>query len=83
MTVLTDAVRAAVADELEAPGSELCDCDPAGNPPRSPRTGARMAHHCECRAVLTSVAVRRGVTPTRHRLACGGHDWEEPVVVWP
>lgn len=64
-------VREQFADEMEAEGSPLCDCQgPDSNPPTSPKTGQRMPHHCECRAVLTSRVVRAGATWTRHTREC-------------
>lgn len=64
--------RGEFADELEARGSILCDCDrPGSNPPTSPRTGQRMDHHCECAAVKASATVRRGESVTRHGRECG------------
>lgn len=60
------------ADVLESPGSRMCNCDPDDNPPISPTTGQRMAHHCECRAVLASEALRRGESRTLHAFACSG-----------
>ena len=77
---MNDVIRAEVADELEAPGSALCDCDAADNPPISPATKEPMAHHCECRAVLASEVIRRGTTRTLHSRACspfGTHPGEE------
>lgn len=79
---MNDAIRADVADELEAPRSPLCDCDAVDNPPTSPETKEPMAHHCECRAVLASEVLRRGMTRTRHARACspfGNHVGEG----WP
>ena len=63
--------REQFADELEAPGSLLCDCNPADSPPTSPRDGRRMDHHCDCVAVRASATIRRGETVTRHGRECG------------
>jgi hypothetical protein len=65
----------AVANAMEAPDSDLCDCAwladrAAASPPISPRTGAKMAHHCECTAVVASRTVRGGAA-TLHERECG------------
>jgi hypothetical protein len=60
----------AVADVLEAPDSDLCDCAPLIRQPTSPRTGARMAHLCDCTAVVASRTVRGGAA-TLHERECG------------
>lgn len=59
------------ADELEARGSLLCDCDQYDSLPTSPRTGARLDHHCDCAAVKASATIRRGESVTRHGRECG------------
>ncbi|MEU5880397.1 hypothetical protein [Spirillospora sp. NPDC047279] len=82
---MTDAQRAALADELEMRGSPLCDCAGLGPPPVSPVTGGAMAHHCACAAVRASALVRRAATRTRHSVECGcgiaddiaGRFWDE------
>lgn len=62
-----------LADRMEALNSTLCDCTAQdGNTPRSPTTGLAMPHHCECRAVLTSEALRDGATRSLHAQACSG-----------
>jgi hypothetical protein len=62
--------REEFADELEARGSLLCDCDnPEGSPPT--RHGRRLDHHCDCAAVQASAIVRRGESVTRHGRECG------------
>lgn len=64
--------REEFADELEARGSLLCDCDDRdGSSPTNPRTGVRMDHHCDCAAVTASAVVRRGESVTRHGRECG------------
>ncbi|XRQ08968.1 hypothetical protein ACN3XK_72895 [Actinomadura welshii] len=68
---VTDAQRAALADELEMRGSPLCDCAGRDSPPVSPRTGTPMAHHCDCAAVQASAIARRAASETRHRAECG------------
>lgn len=69
--MMDDALRAEVADEMEVPGSLLCDCDPDSSPPtRWKDRSKRMAHHCECAAVLVSAQLRRGLTPTLHEREC-------------
>lgn len=67
--------RTAFCDELEAPGTPLCDCEPRSqeNPATSPRTGEPMDHHCECRAVLASQVLRKG-RKTLHGNACHCED---------
>jgi hypothetical protein len=60
-----------ISDEMEAADSVLCDCDAAQNPPVSPKTKERMAHHCECRAVVASRVLRRGASSTLHGAQCG------------
>ncbi|GAA2603511.1 hypothetical protein SMC26_03600 [Actinomadura fulvescens] len=80
---MTDAQRAALADELEMRGSPLCDC--AGPPPVSALTGGTVAHRCECAAVRASALVRRAASRTRHAAECGcgladdlaGRFWDE------
>ncbi|MFG2005794.1 hypothetical protein ACGFNU_42265 [Spirillospora sp. NPDC048911] len=82
---VTDAQRAALADELEMRGSPLCDCAGAGPPPISPLTGGAVAYHCECAAVRASALVRRAASRTRHAAECGcgladdvaGRFWDE------
>lgn len=64
-------VRAAFADELEDPKSPLCDCDPENNKPTSPLDRRRMAHHCDCAAVVASTVIRKGQTVTLHDRDCG------------
>ncbi len=68
--------REQFADELEGSESELCDCNPNGNPPTNPWTKARLAHHCECAAVLASATIRRSESATRHarECACGAQE---------
>jgi hypothetical protein len=70
-TQALDAVRAEVADELEAAGSLLCDCDGAGPATCPDDRSKRLAHHCDCAAVYASRTIRRGLTHTRHALECG------------
>jgi hypothetical protein len=71
---MAEVALATIADKLEAPDSDLCDCAwledrSASTPPISPRTGIKMAHHCECTAVTASRAVRRGAA-TLHEQEC-------------
>lgn len=63
--------RTAFCDELEAPGTPLCDCEPGlkGHAPVSPRDGESIDHHCECRAVLASKVLRKG-EKTQHGRRC-------------
>lgn len=75
---MDDAVRAEVADELEAAGSLLCDCDQYDHPPTRPSDRSkRMPHFCECPAVTASRIIRQGLTHTRHALECGHPQWME------
>lgn len=62
--------REQFADELEAPGSALCNCDRWDSTPTNPTTGAVMAHHCDCRAVTASKVIRRGESRTLHAREC-------------
>lgn len=71
MNVSQRFTREEFADELEAHGSVLCDCDMRANPPTNPHTGQRMEHHCDCAAVKASAVVRRGESVTRHGQECG------------
>lgn len=64
--------REQFADELEAPGSLLCDCDSASDPATRPTNRSqRMDHHCDCAAVRASAMIRRGESITRHGRECG------------
>lgn len=65
--------------KIEAAGSPLCDCEPEESPPTSPKTGERMPHHCECRAVLTAAVLIGAYTATEHAQQCGheGARWDE------
>lgn len=64
--------REQFADELEARGSLLCDCDGLdARPSTNPHTGVRMDHHCDCGAVEASAVIRRGESVTRHGRECG------------
>ncbi|MGI5169753.1 hypothetical protein ACQEU3_35915 [Spirillospora sp. CA-253888] len=82
MTVITDAQRAALADELESRGSPLCDCAAAG-PAVSAASGAAMAHHCGCAAVRASALARRAASSTRHARECGcGRADREAALYW-
>ncbi|MEV8610272.1 hypothetical protein AB0383_20495 [Amycolatopsis sp. NPDC051373] len=77
---MDDLIRVEVADEVEAAGSILCDCDPDSNPPIGKRIGTRwetITHHCECRAVLVSAVVRRGLSTTLHERECSDHGYGE------
>lgn len=66
-----DDCRSQMADELEAAGSPLCDCEAYDSPPTSPNDRSRhLAHHCDCAAVTASRIIRRGATPTRHDQEC-------------
>lgn len=79
-------IREQVADDIETPDSELCDCGREENPPIGRMIGRDehgqpvykpLAHHCECRAVLTSATVRRGKTMTLHERECHDHGYGE------
>ncbi|MGK5558232.1 hypothetical protein ACSNOI_42205 [Actinomadura kijaniata] len=73
MTPVTDAQRAALADELEMRGSPLCDC--SGSPV--------AAHACGCAAVRASALVRRAASATRHSRECGcGIADREAALFW-
>lgn len=75
---MDDLTRAEVADDLERPGSLLCDCNEKTNPPTSWRDRSiRLAHHCECRAVMASATIRRGLTMTLHERECSDHGYQE------
>lgn len=75
---MDDALRSEVAAELERPGSLLCDCDAHENPPTSWRDRSiRLAHHCECPAVMASATIRRGLTMTLHERECSDHGYQE------
>lgn len=75
---MDDAMRAEVADEIEAAGSPLCDCDTHENPPTSWQDrSVRLAHHCECPAVLASATIRRGQSMTLHERECSDHGYRE------
>jgi hypothetical protein len=72
-----DAVRAEVADELEAAGSLLCDCEGFGPATCPSDRSKQMPHHCDCAAVAASRTIRRGLTHTRHAVECGHPKWME------
>lgn len=63
--------RAQAAADLEAPGSALCDCMGADSLPTNARTGARMAHHCDCRAVEAAAVMVGAYSRTAHAAQCG------------
>lgn len=61
--------REQFANELEASGSALCDCD-GYEAPTNPKTNAMMAHHCDCPAVEASKVIRLGESRTLHAQEC-------------
>lgn len=64
--------REQFADEIEAAGSLLCDCNPLDDPPTRPSDRSmRMAHHCDCASVTASATIRRGESTTLHGAECG------------
>jgi hypothetical protein len=63
--------REQFADELEAPGSLLCECDGRRPPTKPSDRSQRMDHHCDCAAVRASATIRRGESITRHGRECG------------
>jgi hypothetical protein len=63
--------REQFADELEAPESLLCECDPDSPATRPSNRSVRMAHHCDCPAVAASAMIRRGESLTLHGTECG------------
>lgn len=70
--------RAQAAADLEQPGSILCDCTYADSLPTNSRSGARMEHHCDCRAVEAAAVLLGAYTATRHAAECGhGPEFDE------
>lgn len=74
--------RVALAAELERPRSPLCDRDCADLPDREApdgRDGQRIAHHCDCAAVVAAATVLRSMSATEHGRACveysGSYDY--------
>jgi hypothetical protein len=65
-------VRQQLVQELEQPGSILCDCPPREeDTPVSPRTGEPMDHHCDCQAVRAAAILLGADSLTSHAKACG------------
>lgn len=64
-------------------GFGLCDCDGADSDPVSPRDGAAMDHHCDCRAVVTAAALMGAYSETVHAKQCGdGTEMDEFYEQW-
>lgn len=77
LSYVTEEIRRAVATVLEGPRSPLCDCDDSDSLPTSPRTGMRLYHHCDCRAVASAAIVLGANSKTYHAHECGGPHGDE------
>lgn len=74
VSFIVEVTARVITDQVEGPGSPLCDCDEHESLPTDPRNRAIVIdHHCDCLAVAAAGRILGDIYLTRHYAQQCGH----------